>query len=226
MFIGHIGVALALKKADKEINIAWLIGASLFLDIMLWLFVFFEIEQVYAPANFATERFLRFNFPYSHSLLASVIWSAFIFTITWLISHKKRTAWILAIAVFIHFILDWIVHVPELPLAGASSLKIGLGLWHHVLTAFFLEVVLLIAGMVIYFYASPAKNFAKRISLFFVMLLITVLAYMKQMRSPTPQYGNQVAVTSEVFILLIIILTYWLDRDGKPEISPEATTIS
>jgi hypothetical protein len=215
MFIGHLGVGLALKKADKSINLAWLLSASMLLDLIFWLLVFFEVERVEVPANYITDRYLIHFFPFSHGLAASIFWSLVVYFISLSAFDSKRAATILGLAVFSHFLLDLLVHIKDIPLVGQASPKIGLGLWEHVSTAFLLEILILLGGLIVYFYSAPVRNFSKRMSLFVVMVLVTILGYMNQMRGPIPEYGNQIGVSAFVSILLIIILAYWLDREGS-----------
>lgn len=44
-------------------------------------------------------------------------------------SGRFRSAALVGAAVFSHWLLDALVHVPELPLLGADSTKVDLGLW-------------------------------------------------------------------------------------------------
>ena len=76
MFVGHLGVGLGLKKVEPEVNLGLLFFATLLLDFLLGIFVLMGIEQVHVPADYASLHYLMFTFPYSHGLLASLIWAA------------------------------------------------------------------------------------------------------------------------------------------------------
>src|SRR5689334_19932365 len=117
MFAGHLAAGLALKKAEPRVNLGILFFASLFADFLLGLFVLFGIEQVHVPANFADIHYLMFTFPYSHGLLASLLWSLLAFLVVQPLWRKKReqkrrAGLVIALAVFSHFLLDWLVHIP------------------------------------------------------------------------------------------------------------------
>ncbi len=75
MFAGHLGTALAIGRAERRVNVGVFIGAALLLDVLLWFFVLFGWESVIIPANFASTHQAKFIFPYSHSLMAGVLWS-------------------------------------------------------------------------------------------------------------------------------------------------------
>jgi hypothetical protein len=71
VFAGHIGVALAAARADRRTHAGVFVGASLLLDVLLWLFVLPGWESVRIGADFATTHQPQFVFPYSHGLLAA-----------------------------------------------------------------------------------------------------------------------------------------------------------
>lgn len=73
MFAGHVGVALALGRADRRINVGVLAAAALLLDIVLWLFVLAGWEAVSIPSDFGSTHQPEFVFPYSHGLAAGLV---------------------------------------------------------------------------------------------------------------------------------------------------------
>jgi hypothetical protein len=76
MFAGHMGVGLALGRAERRVNVGLFIAAGFLLDMLLWLFVLLGWETVRLPADFARTHQPEFIFPYSHGLLAALGWSA------------------------------------------------------------------------------------------------------------------------------------------------------
>ena len=61
---------------------------------------------------------------------------------------------IFALVVFSHWVLDFIVHAPDLPLLFENSPKVGLGLWTTgpgFIASLMLEIILVIGGLIIYF---------------------------------------------------------------------------
>jgi hypothetical protein len=70
-----------------------------------------------------------------------------------LIQHNKRNAMVIGLVVFSHWLLDFIVHLPDLPLVLNDSPKVGLGLWGSgvgLAASGVLELLLLIFGISIY----------------------------------------------------------------------------
>ena len=73
--------------------------------------------------------------------------------IAFLIYRERRTAGIIGLVVFSHWVLDFIVHPPDLPLFLDDSPMVGLGLWTTrpgLVIAFILEFALLAGGIAIY----------------------------------------------------------------------------
>src|ERR1700758_946579 len=110
MFAGHIGAALALGRAARDINVGVFITAALLLDLLLWLFVLLGWESVAIPADFVSTHQPEFVFPYSHGLMASVIWSVLAGAVALVFySHlgmRWRAAALVCLAVLSHWLLD------------------------------------------------------------------------------------------------------------------------
>ncbi len=145
MFVGHLGAGLLLKRADRRMNLGVLFFAVMFLDFLLWVLVVAGIERVIAPPDFAAKHYFTFVFPYSHGLAASIVWSCCGGVVVWTalgvrFKSRARAAVIVAAAVFSHFIVDALVHVPELPLLGEASPKLGLSLWENMPLALGVEL--------------------------------------------------------------------------------------
>jgi membrane-bound metal-dependent hydrolase YbcI (DUF457 family) len=152
MLAGHIGAGLALKSADRRVNLGALLAAALFPDLLLWTFVLAGWETVVVPADYASKRYLTFVCPFSHSLAASVVWSGLAAGAAAAARGRRfprrgRAAAVVGAAVFSHFLLDAAVHVPGLPLAGPKSAKIGLGLWTDMPLALAVEIAVTAVGL-------------------------------------------------------------------------------
>ena len=53
MFAGHIGVALAVGRVERRVNVGVFAASALLLDFVLWLFILLGWESVSIPADFA-----------------------------------------------------------------------------------------------------------------------------------------------------------------------------
>ena len=220
MFAGHLAAGLVLKKMERRLNIGWIFFATLFHDFLLGILVLLGLEQIHVPANFAQTHYLTFAFPYSHGLAASIIWSLLGFGITyaflsgWPLSERKQASLAISLAVFSHFVLDWMVHIPELPLLGESSPKLGLGLWNNLPLALTVEASLVIAGFVYYLYAVKPKTNLARYGLGALLLLITILTITGMWFSTTPPPATAASLSWILQPVLICGLAFWFDKNA------------
>jgi len=215
MFVGHIGVALALTRADPRVNSGVLVTAALLLDIVLWAFVLIGWESVSIPADFAASHQPEFVFPYSHGLAATVFWSALAGAAGSRIYHASGNGWraavVISAAVFSHWLLDAIVHRPELPLGGVASPKVGLGLWNWMPAALVAEAALLFVGV---YLAVRGSNLSRVRAIAVVTLGLMLLAFtiLGMTIAPAPPSAQAMAGSSLATIVVICGLASWIGR--------------
>src|SRR5215831_15787091 len=116
MFIGHIALALAAKRATPRVSLATLFLAAQWADVVWPIFLALGIEQVRIVPD--GPPFLRLDFvsyPYSHSLLALAIWGILFGIVYRAVAGGRYTLWMLAALVVSHWVLDWLTHVPDMP---------------------------------------------------------------------------------------------------------------
>lgn len=216
MFAGHVGAALAIGRAERRVNVGIFVLAAILLDFLLWLFILLGWESATIPADFASSHQPEFVFPYSHGLLASIGWSALAGAATFLWRPRlkeatARAAALVAAAVFSHWLLDAIVHAPELPLASASSMKMGLGLWHSMPVALALEAFIALFGLYLFLSGADLSR-AKRIGLWVLSLLILAFTVTGMTIAPPPPSVAAMAASSLITILLVCALAAWFGR--------------
>jgi hypothetical protein len=216
MFAGHVGAALAISRIERRVNVGVFVAAALLLDIVLWVFVMLGWESVTIPADFASTHQPEFAFPYSHGLLASLAWSALAGTTTFacysrLQDARMRAAALVAAAVFSHWLLDALVHRPELPLMGAASPAVGLGLWQHMPVALAVEAVVLLAGVCLFFIGSTLPR-GRSIGVVALGLLLLAFTFVGMTVAPPPPSALAMAGSSLVTLIIVCALVFWLGR--------------
>lgn len=216
MFAGHIGAALAIGRVERRVNIGAFVAAGLLLDLLLWLFVLLGWESVVIPADFAVTHQPQFVFPYSHGLLAALWWSlaagmAALLTCARLQAGRALAAVLIAATVFSHWLLDALVHVPELPLLGDASGKVGLGLWQNMTTALLVEAGIVVAGLALFLSGSalPRARMKALAGLCGIVLAFTVFG---MTAAPAPPSATVMAASSIASIVLVCALAAWLGR--------------
>lgn len=217
MFVGHVGAGLALKPLAREINLGFLVLCALLLDLLLWVFVLAGVEQVVVPPDFARQHFLSFVFPYSHSLTATVAWSAAAAGVVWKWARRReRAPWaaMLAagLAVLSHFVLDAAVHVPDLPLDRDSTVYVGTGLEERSMAAALaLELVVLAAGCALYLKAEAPRG-SRLFLLLGTLALCSVLTVAGGTLQASPPAPAVAAWSGIVSIVLVSLAAGWADR--------------
>src|SRR5881392_2384869 len=153
MFVGHYGVAFAVKSERNQIPLWVLFVAVQLLDFLWAPFVLLGIEKVrIVPGITATSPPDLYYMPYTHSLIGALVWSGAAFFIYKLMQGSRASnsaALIVGLAVFSHWVLDLIVHRPDLAVYD-DTLKVGFGLWNHKGIEFVLEIGILVFGAVLY----------------------------------------------------------------------------
>ena len=216
MFAGHVGAALAIGRAERRVNIGAFVAAALLLDLVLWLFVLLGWESVTITADFASTHQPEFVFPYSHGLLSSLLWSALAGAVAFAWSARLgitpwRVAVLVAAAVFSHWLLDALVHLPELPLAGAGSPTVGLGLWQAMPVALLVEAGIVAVGLWLFL---PGSTLSRGRSIGLAVLSLALLAFtiLGMTIAPPPPSAQAMAGSSLVTLVAVCLLACWLGR--------------
>lgn len=216
MFLGHYGVALALKRAEPKISLGTLFVAAQLADLLWGIFLLLGWEHVrILPDDNPLLTFQFYDYPISHSLVAALAWglAAAALYYSWPTRDTTRhwqAAAIVGAAVASHWVLDVIVHVPDLPLAGNDSPKVGLGLWRYFWPSVALELLVLGAGTALYVARRSRRHPARPARLGLVLLLL-VVTYAASLLGPPPSV-TVIGVSDIVFILAMGALAAWADR--------------
>lgn len=193
MFIGHFALGFAAKKIAPKTNLAWNFFACQFLDLIWPVLVLTGIETVQVDPNATKFTPLDFShYPYSHSLLMTLVWSALFGLIFLAWKKDRKSAVVLGLLVFSHWILDAVVHRPDLPILLEGP-KIGLGLWNSKLTTVLLESALFIVGISLYLQSTEQKTRKSKWLLWSLIGFMSVI-YLLNAFGPQPELGTPPAL--------------------------------
>ena len=215
MFVGHYGVAFAARGAEKRLPLWAYFIAVQWVDILWTVLVFFGIEKVHIEPGVNPSGPLVFDFyPYTHSLMAAVGWAAMAYGLYRFVFTRRQgsqlAAGILALCVASHWMLDLLVHLPDLPITDESH-KVGLGLWNHPMLELGTELVLLFAGLAYYFYKSPEVTQARRVTLVIFCLVMTAFQLAGSFGPPPPSI-RIMAVSGLVLYLAFAFVAWLIER--------------
>jgi hypothetical protein len=211
MFIGHAAVALAAKPLLPRVNLAWPLVAVFWVDLVWPVLLLAGIEQVKIdPGNTAFTPLDFVYYPWTHSLLAGVVWGI-LFALLILKFHGTRTSTILALLVLSHWLLDALSHRPDLPLWPGGATKIGLGLWYSVPATLAVELTMFAIGVALYARAAPARDRTGSLA-FWGLIGFLLLAYLGNAFGPPPPSVAAIAITGIVSGPLLGLWAWWADR--------------
>lgn len=157
MFIGHFAPAfLARGFTDEAPKLGTLFIAAQLVDWAFFTLAFLGIEKLRLVPGITTMNPLDlYHMPYTHSLLATVAWACAFVIMIWFFSRNGVAATWGAIVVLSHWLLDFVVHRPDLTIAGGEE-RHGLGLWNSPMIEVPLELGLALVAYC--FYISRTKG--------------------------------------------------------------------
>lgn len=213
MFVGHYGPSFAIKAARPAIPLWLLFIAVQLVDVAWSALILLGVEKArIVPGITASNPFDLYYMPYTHSLVAAILWSVAAGALCKVLLGLRKwsvAAWIGA-AVFSHWVLDWLVHRPDLPLYD-DAMKVGLGIWNYPAIALALEALLLFGGMFTYMRQTTAINVVGRFGPpAFGIVMIAIQAYI--FFGPVPGSPSELAVTALVSYIVFAAIIRWLDR--------------
>jgi hypothetical protein len=206
MFVGHYSCSYAGKALDRTIPLWVLFVAVQFLDFVWSVLILLGIEHVrIIPGFMAASALDLYDMPYSHSLvgaLALSIMGGILSNLVW-----KKSGLIVGLAVFSHWILDLVVHAPDLVLYGSH--KVGFGLWNYFWPEFVIEIGLLLVTMLWYLSGVSSPIAKRRVWILFGILIAFQCV---DKFGPPPGSAHQAAGSALAAYTVLAALAAWTDK--------------
>ena len=210
MFLGHFAIGFAAKRYAPRAPLGTLFLAAQFIDLLWPLLVLAGIERVRIAPGITVVTPLDFeHYPWSHSLLMVLVWGVLFAAVYFLIRRDRRASLVLGLAVVSHWVLDWLTHRPDLPLAPGAE-RVGLGLWNSFAGTVIVELGLFALGVYLYVRATRARD---RIGSWALWSLVAFLAaiYAGNLFGAPPPDVMAIAWVGQAQWLLVA-WGYWIDR--------------
>ena len=213
MTTGHFGLAAAVKASAPRVPLWALMFSTYLLDFIFIIFAAAGMES-FAPIDFSHPAYgqVSIHAYYSHSLVGAI----FIALIAGLLARwawGKRAGTVIGAVTFSHWLLDLIVHRPDLPILPGNLGHLpllGFGLWQFPAVSAVVELTLALGGAYVYYRKTrqapvpESKRQMRSLLASGVMALLFVLLL-------TSDLLNLPIYLAIVLILLLIILSGWLD---------------
>ena len=162
--LGHLAIGFAAKATTPKAPLWLLLTATEMSDLLFFAFQAAGIERSGVSTTDLSrgiEMVKAGVLPWSHGLFMCVVWSVVVAAITFLFYQDRRTSTVVGLLIFSHWILDFIVHLPDLPLFFEGSPLLGLGLWGSgigLAISGILEFALLAGGIAMYWIARKRET--------------------------------------------------------------------
>ncbi|MEQ1878575.1 MAG: hypothetical protein ABL958_18175 [Bdellovibrionia bacterium] len=150
--------------------------------------------------------------PYTHSLGMSVVWSFLFAGVVRFATGSSRGALVSGLAVFSHWIFDWITHIPDLQLWFGTE-KYGLGLWRSAPATFIVEGAMFVVSIFLYLKSRAIPSRAQTIS-FWIMIAFMAIIYTGHVFGPKPPetLAPELVAGPAFALWLFVLWAYFVDR--------------
>lgn len=213
MFIGHFAMGFGAKRFAPQVSLGILFLACQLADLIWPNLVLLGIETLNIEPGITAMTPLNFSsYPYSHSLIALLVW-AVVFASLYIVLSRTgaKAAIVIAALVFSHWVLDVITHRPDMPISLGDAPKIGIGLWNYPMIAIPVELLLFGIGVWIYSRCTQAMNRKGSIGLW-VLVSFLLAVYLANVFGPPPPSAAAVAWSAQA-MWLIVAWGFWVDRN-------------
>jgi hypothetical protein len=208
MFIAHLGLGLASKRIAPRAPLGVLLLASQIPDILLGLFVATGVEQMrFHPGITKVSPVELVSCPWSHGMLMSLVWSVLAGLLAARLYRERRTGLVVGGLVFSHWLLDWLSHIPDLPLLFGGSHRVGLGLWNYPAATMAVELGLYGAGLFLLLQGTRARDRRGHWALASLAVFFAGLFFLNQFGPPPPP--DAPARLLALPILIFVVLLPW-----------------
>jgi hypothetical protein len=160
------------------------------------------------------------HYPYTHSLLFAVAWGVALGGLYAVLRRNMRGAIVVGMLVLSHWLMDALVHEPDLPLAPGLSTMVGLGLWNSRAATLIAELPMFFIG--IWLYARGTRALDRSGAFGFIgLVLFLAVVYAANLAGPPPPSVSAIAWVGQAQWLLVA-WAYWVDahRESLPSWRP------
>ncbi len=156
MIAGHFGFAAIVKSRERLAPLWVLMLATVWLDVVFTPLFLFHWETVQPISTHQGYGSAIIHADYTHSIVGMLALSAAL-GVMFLPRLGRRVALVIALVSASHWVLDLVVHRADMPLLPGNFGNLpylGLGLWNHPRAAACVELVLVVAGAIMYWRAA------------------------------------------------------------------------
>ena len=214
MLVGHYAAGFIGKRIDSSVPLVTLMAAAMLPDLLTFLLQLVGVEHAGLTPGFPRYFGLNaYDAAISHSLAMDAMWAA-LFAIAYRAGRSDaRGAVVVAAVVLSHWLLDFITHRPDMPLAPGITRKVGLTLWDSILGTLVVEGGIWLLAVLAYVRATKPTANAGTYGLWLMTVPLT-LWFVVTPFSPQPAGDfSRTGVTTFLTVHVVFIaLAYVIER--------------
>jgi hypothetical protein len=220
LFIGHFGAALGAKALAPRASLGTLFLAAQLADLAWPALLLLGIERVRIAPGITAVTPLDFeHYPLTHSLAGIALWGLVFAAVYFLAVRNAVSALVLGALVVSHWVLDLVVHRPDLALYPGGAM-LGLGLWNSVPGTLVVEFGILAAGTAVYLRHTRARNRTGTWALGSLLAFLALIQLGNVFGPPPPSVAAIAWVGHAQWLL--VLWGYWIDRNRATRSGPPA----
>lgn len=218
MFVGHYSAALAARAAESRAPLWTYVIAAQLVDIGWSGLIMTGAEKMSLDPSLPGSPLVLYHMPWTHSLPAALLWSLgaaalvrFAMKLPW------RAAAFVGAVVFSHWLLDLLVHRPDLELWFGGA-KVGFGLWEYPVPEQAIEIGLLaVAGV---FWAGQRTREGRPLWPAALFLATLVAVQILVMLMPPAEGPAQMGLMALIAYLVLAAVAWAVERDPVDATAP------
>ncbi len=215
MFVGHYAAAFAAKAVEPKAPMWTLAAACQLIDIGWSSFIIAGVEHGRADPTLQGSTLVLYNMPWTHSLPAVLVWSV---GAALLVKLLLRLPWwgsaVVGLTVFSHWLLDFVVHRPDLELYPNGP-KVGLAFWDYAVPEQALEMGLLAICGGIWIASRKTLGRAAWPAIGLIAFLVALQIVAMFAPPPAGELQAQNGVVILVIYLVVVVVAALTDLRGK-----------
>jgi hypothetical protein len=214
MFVGHLALGLAGKRASAATSLVWFVAAVTFVDLIWPIFLLLGIERAHPdPGNTAFTPIDLASIPWSHSLLMGLVWAGGFMAVARWRGIAMPTAWLLGALVLSHWVLDFFSHAPDLTLWPGEDSRHGLGLWNSMTGTYLVEGALWIAGIAVFLAVRRLRGWNGALAFWSFVVANTAIWVTSPFATPPPDERSLAVFALAGWIVLP--WAWWIERTSE-----------
>jgi hypothetical protein len=199
MFVGHYAAAFAAKAAAPKAPLWSLAVACQLVDVGWSLFIATGVEHARADPSLPGSTLVLYDMPWTHSLPAAIAWSlGGALLVKLLLKLPTWASIVTGLTVFSHWLLDLLVHRPDLELWPGGE-RIGFALWNYPVPEQAVEIGLLaVCGAI---WVASRKTLGRTAWPAVILIAFYVVLQLAAMLMPPP--AGELGVATGMTVLAV-----------------------